>query len=188
MFQSFPFLKLPPEIRNKIYRIAVRSDDNFIKVMHPRHKCTAVTYPCGKCKGKLLPGITAVSRQVRRECLGFYYSVNYFILPLTAEDCLAWLNKVVTGEHAKYFPALAYDPRDTMPQDYLWEIRDMLLMEINLGKPFVGPLMRLALLSLFMPARDAVQFMKEDLIKTVGLPYDTKSVQLSTYLFKYIGV
>ncbi|KAL1847798.1 hypothetical protein Daus18300_013840 [Diaporthe australafricana] len=63
---TFNFLGLPGEIRNKIYRYALQ-DDNFIQTLAP-------------------PALTLTNKSIRAEALPLYYSQNVFYLLLCGEE------------------------------------------------------------------------------------------------------
>ena len=62
------FLDLAPEIRNRIYELAIPSD-----------RIIAVESRSGEWFEQLEPGITRTCRQIRSECLAAWYQSNYTI-------------------------------------------------------------------------------------------------------------
>ncbi|KAL2358816.1 hypothetical protein BJ546DRAFT_27787 [Cryomyces antarcticus] len=59
----FPFLKLPAELRNVIYNLALVECHTIVMLVRPMTK---------------QPALTRVCRQVRNECLPIYYGKNHF--------------------------------------------------------------------------------------------------------------
>lgn len=72
--QAFPFLSLPGEIRNIIYR---KHFEATLPGSHDRN-LGLFCYP--------QPALTRVSRQVRAESLSIYYSENRFVLRIYLKD------------------------------------------------------------------------------------------------------
>ncbi|KAL2354567.1 hypothetical protein BJ546DRAFT_1061580 [Cryomyces antarcticus] len=82
----FPFLKLPPELRNAIYaRVVVLWAPIWVHTLHTTSKQV------------LQPPLSRVCKQVRAECLAVFYSCNAFEgLLLFPPHCgvLAWLTRI----------------------------------------------------------------------------------------------
>lgn len=68
---TFPFLKLPPELRNAIYRLCLVSTN--------RHGDLA---PCGLYQ----PAITRACKTTRRETLAIFYTENIFTMDIHQRD------------------------------------------------------------------------------------------------------
>ena len=89
---------LAPEIRNEIYRLALCDPPCEIWVS------------CLDTPSEITPirtrALTQVSRAVRRESLGVFFTLNTFIVPTGFDNnkrLLHWLQKIVTPS---YFPCL----------------------------------------------------------------------------------
>ncbi|KAK8851055.1 hypothetical protein PGQ11_013534 [Apiospora arundinis] len=66
---AFPFLDLPPEIRNEVYYLTLCE----------RHDPTD-PYGYTTCTALAPPAITRTNRQLRQETISFYYSHNRFVI------------------------------------------------------------------------------------------------------------
>lgn len=69
--KCFPFLKLPAEIRNRIYELVGCADGKVYVRFGPQPQPTL--------RVSLVPSITFVSRQIRNEALAMFYCRNLFI-------------------------------------------------------------------------------------------------------------
>lgn len=69
---TFRFLDLPPELRNKIYCLALGE-----------HQTSSEPYGPTTCTALAPPALTRTNQQIRKETLGLYYGQNrfYFKLP-----------------------------------------------------------------------------------------------------------
>ena len=84
----FRFLDLPPEMRNRIYEAVVIS-------ARPLHIPSACYH--GKEASAVEPAITRVNKQLRRESLGMFYSMNAFEYHIHRCDFgyfLAWMDDI----------------------------------------------------------------------------------------------
>ncbi|KAK5707240.1 hypothetical protein LTR17_020873 [Elasticomyces elasticus] len=66
----FPFMELPPELRNRVYELCIPSDQTSVLRSYCGHR-TGIDKPTE-------PHITKVSRAVRTEVLGMFYASNNF--------------------------------------------------------------------------------------------------------------
>jgi hypothetical protein len=73
---SFPFLKLPAEIRNKIYQLVVVSSSPITPLKSGRKRVLGLDIYDNL--HHVQPSFTKVSRQIRLEALPLYYSKNVF--------------------------------------------------------------------------------------------------------------
>ena len=77
----FPFLKLPPELRNRIYRFAIQPEDIEKHVKN------------GKA-----PALLKINHQVSAEFRGIYYSYEFMNLEYYDHDTKCWIKE----KDAKY--------------------------------------------------------------------------------------
>ncbi|KAL2357190.1 hypothetical protein BJ546DRAFT_433414 [Cryomyces antarcticus] len=119
--RAFPFLDLPAELRNKIYKYAVAGriyhTDTVVGFFHRNEAHLQ--------RPAKIPPITQVSRQIRGESLPLYFSENELLICMTTMEnyytfrrwlldmhprCSSWLNRVTisAGRYYSYF-----DYRDT---------------------------------------------------------------------------
>ncbi|KAK8103653.1 uncharacterized protein PG998_010686 [Apiospora kogelbergensis] len=93
---SFPFLDLPPELRNEVYYFALGEPETSADPYGPT-TCTALAPPA----------ITRTNRQLRAETLPFYYGQNRFAIPLPfpGADPAAAFERwcAVFGPHFRFF-------------------------------------------------------------------------------------
>ncbi|KAK4959881.1 hypothetical protein LTR10_002769 [Elasticomyces elasticus] len=68
--QPFPFMELPPELRNRVYEICIPFGQSCI-IPGACHHCSEDDPP-------IQPAITRISRDVRTESLAMFYALNKF--------------------------------------------------------------------------------------------------------------
>ncbi len=73
-------MKLPPELRNRVYGLLL-VDDNRIQLNHRPHKQDVKAWKRTKFRA---PGLFLTSKQIREEAMSVYYQVNNFKLSCTA--------------------------------------------------------------------------------------------------------
>ena len=123
---------LPPEIRNEIYRLVLCECRGDIWITHRNTENKAgKTHTTSRTRA-----LTQVSRAVRRETLGLYFSLNTFTVRTEFNNknrLLNWVENVVTP---RYFPCL----REVVIWHTLWQ--PSLWSEIYIPKRHVARLLR----------------------------------------------
>ncbi|KAE9985367.1 hypothetical protein BLS_008306 [Venturia inaequalis] len=101
----FPFLKLPAEVRNKIYVYAVKDSGPRAYISIWRHNPSRKAGSGPARLGEAQPAITKVCRQMRNEALPDYYAENVFEVSLNrvwgsyyAEKSEGYLVELLDGE------------------------------------------------------------------------------------------
>lgn len=101
----FPFMKLPAEIRNKIYRLTAtinhsdRLDRHYIRKVRPHNLIYSLVQDA-----IVQPGLVCCSKQTRSEGLLIFFQEHHFLFdvrriwgvggPHSIGDLLPWLNKI----------------------------------------------------------------------------------------------
>ncbi|GAB7353605.1 hypothetical protein MBLNU459_g4024t1 [Dothideomycetes sp. NU459] len=91
------FMDLPPELRNLIYKFAVRQDlyiEPFDEEWKNPPRYRRVVAPPSLLKQPQLPNIMCASKAIRKECAGLYWSENHFRFHMPSNLHYPWVSLI----------------------------------------------------------------------------------------------